>query len=79
MDKIQKALSKLTSREKNTVKLILEKIQNRNFSGLDVKKLKGRDNIFRVRKGSLRIIYRLDKKDIFILTIERRSENTYKF
>ena len=79
MDKIQKALNKLTLREKNTAKLILEKIQKQNFSGLDVKKLKGRDNIFRVRKGSLRIIYRLDKKDIFILTIERRSETTYKF
>lgn len=79
MDKIQKALNKLTSREKNTVKLILEKVQNQNFSGLDVKKLKGRDNIFRVRKGSLRIIYRLDKKDIFVLTVERHSETTYKF
>lgn len=79
MDKIQKALNKLTSREKNAVKLILEKIQNLDFSGLNVKKLKGRDNIFRVRKGSLRIIYRLDKKKIFILAIERRSENTYKF
>ena len=79
MDKIQKALNKLTSREKNTAKLILEKIQNLDFSGLNVKKLRGRDDIFRVRKRSLRIIYRLDKKDIFVLTIERRSENTYKF
>ena len=79
MDKIQKALNKLASYEKNTVKLVLEKIQRQDFSGLDIKKLKGRDDIFRIRKGSLRIIYQLDKKSILILAIERRSETTYKF
>jgi len=79
MDKIQKILKKLTSQERNSVRLILEKIQKKDFSDLDIKKLKGRNDIFRVRKGSLRIIYCLEKKDIYILTIERRSENTYKF
>ena len=48
--------------------------------GLGHKKLKGRDDIFRVRKGSLRIIYRTDAKGkIFVLAIERRREDTYKF
>jgi len=79
MDKIEKVLKKLTDRERDTVKLMLEKIKKQDFSGLDIKKLKGRDDIFRVRKGSLRIIYRLDNEDILIVSLSRRSETTYKF
>jgi len=44
----------------------------------NIKKLKGREDIFRVRKGNLRIIYRIEKEEIFILTVERRSEKTYR-
>ena len=46
--------------------------------GLDLKKLKGRNDIYRIRKGKIRIIYRVDNKQIYLLAIERRSENTYK-
>ena len=80
MDKISKDLKKLTEKERNQIKQILQKINSGDFRGLDIKKLKGRDDIFRVRKGKFRIIYKISgKKDIFILAIERRSENTYKF
>lgn len=78
MDKIQKALKKLTSKEKERVKKILVKLKNRQLANLDLKKLKGRDDIFRVRKGKIRIIYRIDQKgNIFILAIERKSDTTY--
>jgi len=78
MDKIQKALKKLRPKERQAVKLIIQKLANQNFSGLDLQKLKGRDGIFRVRKGSVRIIYRMTSDDqIFILAIERRSNTTY--
>lgn len=79
-DKIQKALDKLTAKEKEAVKDVLEKIKKRRFAGLDIKKLKGRENIFRVRKGDVRIIYQ-DKSGagIFILAIERRNDDTYSF
>ena len=50
------------------------------FATAEIKKLKGRGDIFRARKGSLRTIYRLDAKGkVFILAIERRREDTYKF
>ncbi len=79
MDRIEKALGKLSEKEKSKVKEILRKTKEGNFDGLDIKKLKGRDNIFRVRKGSIRIIYRKDaKQKIFVLAIERRSDKTYK-
>lgn len=80
MDKISKALKKLTEKERNEIKAILNKIKTFETKSFDIKKLKGRDDIFRVRYRKIRIIYRTDTdKNIFILAIERRSENTYKF
>lgn len=78
MDAIEKILRKLNDRERRWVREILKKLQARRFDGLDVKKLKGRGDIFRARKGDVRIIYRASgEKEIFILAIERRSEKTY--
>jgi mRNA-degrading endonuclease RelE of RelBE toxin-antitoxin system len=77
MDKIQKALARLLDKEKKQVKIILEKLSFGKIDGLDVKKLKGREDIYRVRKGKIRIIYRQNEKNINILAIERRSDNTY--
>lgn len=80
MDKISKALAKLNQPEKKVVVDILKKIENNNVIGLDLKKLKGYANIYRVRSGKLRIIYRIDNQDkIFLVSIERRNDNTYKF
>ena len=77
MDKIQKVLAKLSKAEQRKLKEILERLAQNNLKGLDVKKLKGRIDIFRVRKGDLRIIYRVQGGAIFVLTVERRSETTY--
>ncbi len=80
MDKIKKALQKLTPKERKWVKEILRQLDAGQKMNLDIKKLKGRDDIFRVRKGDIRIIYRVDANGkLFILTIEKRKENTYKF
>jgi mRNA-degrading endonuclease RelE of RelBE toxin-antitoxin system len=79
MDKISKALSRLTAKERLAVKIILEKIQKDNLDGLDIKKLKEYNDIFRIRKGKIRIICRKNETgEIYILAIERRSEKTYK-
>jgi len=78
MNKIHKSLRSLSSKERGAIENILQKIVLGNFTGLDIKKLKDRPDIFRVRKESLRIIFRqaADGK-IFILTLERRSDNIY--
>lgn len=78
MDKIKKALNKLDAKERRRTKIILKKINSGQLRGLDIKKLKGREDIFRIRGGNIRIIYRKSGKDLFILAIERRSEKTYK-
>ncbi len=78
MDKIQKALNKLTPKERGVIKFVLQKIKGHDLNNLDIKKLKGRDDIFRICKGKLRIIYRQDKNNgIFLISIDRRSDNTY--
>lgn len=80
MDRIEKALQKLTDRERAEVAKLLSRLKSGKFQGLDVKKLKGNSDIYRIRKGKLRVIYRIDKNGVvFILVIERRNENTYKF
>ncbi len=79
MDRIEKALSRLSAFERGKIKHILSQLHSGSATHLDIKKLKGRNDIFRVRRGSIRIIYRIGKnKAITVLAIERRSENTYK-
>ncbi|MFH1315082.1 MAG: hypothetical protein ABIH67_01675 [Candidatus Uhrbacteria bacterium] len=78
MDKIAKALCKLSTKEKKMVKSALLKVKLGQVTGLDVKKLKNRDDIYRVRKGDLRILFHRTKDSIKILALERRIDTTYK-
>jgi len=78
MDKISKALKRFSVKEREWIKVILEKIKKSDYKGLKIKKLKARQDIFRAKKGSIRIIYRIKNKRIILLAIERRSDNTYK-
>lgn len=77
-DKIDKALAKLSANERKTLKRLLVQIKQQNLDGLDVQKLKGRRDIYRVRKGDLRIIFRQTEVSTKLLAIERRSTRTYK-
>ena len=78
MDKIAKALNKLSTKERKRVKEILSQINEGNFQTLNLKKLKDRNDIFRVRKGNIRIIFRKKDNGIRVLTIERRTTTTYR-
>ncbi|TSC93445.1 MAG: hypothetical protein Athens101428_682 [Candidatus Berkelbacteria bacterium Athens1014_28] len=80
MDKIEKALRKLTVAERAKIKKIFNQLLSGDFSGLNIKKLKDRDDIFRVRFANLRIIFQRKKNGkIMILHLVRRNERTYKF
>lgn len=79
MDRIEKALKKLNHKERQKFKDILVQINDGDFRNLDLKKLKGRTDIYRVRKGNIRVIFYKTKNDsIKILAIERRRSKTYK-
>ena len=78
MDKIAKALLLLSPDEREVIKDILLKIKKNSLIGFDLKKLKSTKNIFRIRKGKIRIIFKKDNGgEISILAIERRSDQTY--
>ena len=79
MDKIDKALNKLIFKEKEQMKNIIKALQLGRFDNLNIKKLKGFQDVFRVRKGRLRIVYQLLGRKIIILKIDKRKEDTYKF
>jgi len=79
MDKIDKALNELIFKEKERIKNIIKALQLGRFDNLDIKKLKGFRDVFRVRKGRLRIVYQLLGRKIIILKIDKRKEDTYKF
>ena len=78
MDRNLKFLKKLTSKEFSAVEKILQKILMRDVTGLDIKKLSGYRDIYRVRSGSIRIIFLDTGSYTEVLEISRRSEQTYK-
>lgn len=77
-DKISKELAKFSAKERELVKEILFQLRQGDRSGLQITKLKGHKDIFRVRKSRLRIIYQQLGTTMNILAIERRSEKTYR-
>ena len=79
MNKIEKFLRKLDKKNSILVEAILLKVKNRQFKGLDNKKLKGFENIFRIRKGKIRIIYQKTSEKIEILVVDKKKDDTYKF
>lgn len=79
MDKVDKALKRLSPKEKERIKNIIKVLQSGRFDNLDIKKLKGREDIFRVRSGNLRVIYQIRDNRIFILKLGHKKEDTYKF
>lgn len=78
MDKIEKALLRLNKKERDAVEIVLARIKAGDLAGIDVVKMKGRDDIFRVRKGKIRIIFQKGAK-IQLIAVERRSDTTYNF
>jgi len=79
MDKIDKALARLSLKAKERIKNIIKALQSGRFDNLDIKKLKGESDIFRVRDGQIRIIYQIRNNQTFILKVGFRKEDTYKF
>lgn len=78
MNKVDKALQKLSKRERLLIAEILQLLFTNQTPTLDTKKLKGRSDVFRIRKDNLRIIYHQNTEGVLILAIERRNEKTYR-
>lgn len=78
MTKLEKFLSKLTKKKRPVIEHTIMRIVQNDLKGLDVKKLKNIDYLYRVRKGGIRIIFSLENNVANIIEICWRNDNTYK-
>lgn len=78
MDRNEKFLRRLSTKEFSVVHSTVTKILAGDYIGLNIKKLTGYPNAYRVRVGRIRIVYIQQSDDIEILFIGNRNERTYK-
>ncbi len=77
VDDITKILRKESVKDRSKILNILQKIKNKDLSGLDIKKLSGKENEFRVRSGRYRICFENIKNKLRIKWVKRRNNRTY--
>ena len=74
-DKIQKFIDKLDSKTKARIISILESILESPFSIPNLKKLRGKKNLYRIRIGKIRIIFKISSnKKPEIVDIDFRGD-----
>ncbi len=77
MEQWIKQLRKAPRHYQDRIGRTLPQIFSRNLAGLNWKKLKGYEDLFRVRIGDYRIIYHDNGKEIMIMAISPKSDTTY--
>lgn len=77
MHKIDKFLARLDANRRQKVLTVIERINKGNFAGLDMRKLRGSSDIYRIRIGRVRIKFTMNTSGIRIFNIDNRSDNTY--
>jgi mRNA-degrading endonuclease RelE of RelBE toxin-antitoxin system len=77
-DSVSKFLKLLSKKDKMMLIEIIENILQNNIDTYDLKRLVGVKDIYRIRKGKYRIIFKKTSDTTHILEIERRSESTYR-
>ncbi len=75
MDKIRKFLRRLNKTEKIKVLKLLHDISNNSLSKLTVKKLQGLKDLYRIRIGKIRIIFKKTDKKNVIINIDYRKDS----
>lgn len=76
-DRIIKYLLKISEKDCAKINLAIALIKNLKFENLDILKMKGYENKYRVRVGDHRIIFSIIDGVSFIEDIKKRDENTY--
>lgn len=78
MDKLLKALAKLPKEHRATFELLMVRLLARDFVGLHLTKLKGTKDVYRLKHGRLRIIFKMRQEELLVLQLGLRSEKTYR-
>jgi len=77
MNELDKFLCKLDKKTRIVVEKVVTLIILGNFSLLDIKKLRGSQNRYRVRVGRIRIVFEQTRNSNNITNISYRDNNTY--
>lgn len=78
MEQLQKMLARLTKNERRLVFRALERLDRGETSKIDIVRLRGSTNMYRVRIGSLRLIAEKRGRTFHARYLFRRSEETYR-
>ena len=78
MNKLLKFLSKLSFKERKNIDNDIGLILAGKLDNLDIKKLKGFEELYRSKRGNIRIIFSMNKNEVRIIRIDRRNDKTYK-
>jgi mRNA-degrading endonuclease RelE of RelBE toxin-antitoxin system len=78
MDKIQKALAKLPKQHREIFYALMVKLMARDFLGLNVAKIKGYKEVYRIKHGRLRVVFKMSQQELSVLEVGLRSEKTYR-
>lgn len=77
MHKIDKFLAKLTREQRLKILSVAEQILGGDFTGLNLKKLGGAEDEYRIRVGRIRIKFTMNKAGINIYYVGYRDDTTY--
>ena len=77
MDKIEKLLRKLSSKDRARLLATIGLLAENNLVGLDIKKLRASE-FYRLRCGQYRILFKKEGKENVVYEIKLRNDNTYK-
>lgn len=78
MNELQKAIARLFKEHRSTFDSLMIRLLARDFLGLNVGKLKGHKDLYRLKHGKLRIIFQMDQSGLSVLQVGLRSEKTYR-
>jgi mRNA-degrading endonuclease RelE of RelBE toxin-antitoxin system len=77
MNKSEKFLKKLHDKERTILLGIIDAIRANKLTGLHVRKVSGYKNIYRVRYGSIRIIFETTLNGSEIIFMGYKNDTTY--
>lgn len=72
-DKIQKFINALGEKQRNRLKQRLIALKESPFTGNDIKKLKGVNDLYRLRIGKIRVIFKVIDPIIEVVDIDYRG------
>jgi mRNA-degrading endonuclease RelE of RelBE toxin-antitoxin system len=78
-DKIQKALAKLSLKERLIVEVLIERLLGGDLIGLNIKQLVGNPGAYRLKKGRIRILFSKHRDEgVIIISVSNRDDQTYR-